>query len=821
MDHTDDDLQIYHPSNMTYDPDSTLDNCLYRNSAMPQTRSSVYDPHLSNNYPTASMTSSSSISPSFFDSSGMHLTPAKPQQFHTQTRPSAMSTSPSLAHLPQFSTSPHINDVSNLSHDLTSPFQAAFSPSIQSYDQLADDYYTTIYSTIDLGASQPGSLAYSSSPTNGFTSPDRAYNPGYPPEHQSIQANSFEMSFPDNILSQFLPASSPPTNTTSPGAVTSGSGSHQRPIAPRPEIFSGSDSRSGTSGPLAQQPKSAFAPTSIGSLPPRSTASTPVSAATTTPSSVLASPASAQFVSLSDLAPEPQTQVTPSSSSEILTVHNVQDLDSGPTETTPSATRGEGNDYTLSKKGVSHSAGRRPAKRKRAHKIESSRESLPNNSLASSPRSSRDSSRIPSSKLGTGSDSDMPGLLPHRPSHTEADDIAAVQHANSMLRKPNSSAEASDADADGSADDEAEAAAYNGESDSGDEYNDDVDDADYDDDDSDDNYSPTSRTKGRHRGTRVRASSDSGSMRSGPIKRKVGGNVHSGNNLSAAQALARLAAQNTYQDVDADAGADSASACDSRSRSTGSSCKGGRARRDRLMLPQPVPNLTKKSRGRKVPAIVGSHDDGNFSGRRSRRRSGKGSEGVTQYSMDVDLRDRINYGSANGNMGASNGTEMDLDMAIGYPFAPSSSFGVAPDTLAFDYQYSGHHNSYELPAHTGEYPAQSNYGYARQGSASDQNASGEAELGPTDATEPSGSPPNPRTVRGRRVPTVDPGTAATTRRGGRGSRAASGKRTYVCDVKDCGKGFVRGEHLKRHIRSIHTYEKRMCLPHRTFRLFTS
>lgn len=36
------------------------------------------------------------------------------------------------------------------------------------------------------------------------------------------------------------------------------------------------------------------------------------------------------------------------------------------------------------------------------------------------------------------------------------------------------------------------------------------------------------------------------------------------------------------------------------------------------------------------------------------------------------------------------------------------------------------------------------------------------------------------------------------------------KRTYVCDVAGCGKCFVRGEHLKRHVRSIHTYEKREC-----------
>ncbi|KAJ7483555.1 hypothetical protein FB451DRAFT_1029030 [Mycena latifolia] len=32
-------------------------------------------------------------------------------------------------------------------------------------------------------------------------------------------------------------------------------------------------------------------------------------------------------------------------------------------------------------------------------------------------------------------------------------------------------------------------------------------------------------------------------------------------------------------------------------------------------------------------------------------------------------------------------------------------------------------------------------------------------------------------------------------------------RAFVCGVAGCGKGFVRGEHLKRHVRSIHTYEK--------------
>jgi hypothetical protein len=36
----------------------------------------------------------------------------------------------------------------------------------------------------------------------------------------------------------------------------------------------------------------------------------------------------------------------------------------------------------------------------------------------------------------------------------------------------------------------------------------------------------------------------------------------------------------------------------------------------------------------------------------------------------------------------------------------------------------------------------------------------------------------------------------------------AGDRTYVCAVPGCGKCFVRGEHLKRHVRSIHTHDKR-------------
>lgn len=54
--------------------------------------------------------------------------------------------------------------------------------------------------------------------------------------------------------------------------------------------------------------------------------------------------------------------------------------------------------------------------------------------------------------------------------------------------------------------------------------------------------------------------------------------------------------------------------------------------------------------------------------------------------------------------------------------------------------------------------------------------------------------------RGRSVPTVPNNISPY--------GAHRTQRSFVCSVTDCGKCFARGEHLKRHIRSIHTNEKR-------------
>ena len=67
------------------------------------------------------------------------------------------------------------------------------------------------------------------------------------------------------------------------------------------------------------------------------------------------------------------------------------------------------------------------------------------------------------------------------------------------------------------------------------------------------------------------------------------------------------------------------------------------------------------------------------------------------------------------------------------------------------------------------------------------------------ATLPVPVPNLTKKSRGRHVPTQEAADVPID---------AKDKRMYVCKVEGCGKCFHRGEHLKRHIRSIHTHEKR-------------
>lgn len=64
--------------------------------------------------------------------------------------------------------------------------------------------------------------------------------------------------------------------------------------------------------------------------------------------------------------------------------------------------------------------------------------------------------------------------------------------------------------------------------------------------------------------------------------------------------------------------------------------------------------------------------------------------------------------------------------------------------------------------------------------------------------------------RGRRVPTRLSDTSGPQK--GKGAIPPAPARMYMCNVETCGKCFSRGEHLKRHIRSIHTHDKRRYSP---------
>ncbi|KAH6911135.1 hypothetical protein BKA70DRAFT_53648 [Coprinopsis sp. MPI-PUGE-AT-0042] len=129
------------------------------------------------------------------------------------------------------------------------------------------------------------------------------------------------------------------------------------------------------------------------------------------------------------------------------------------------------------------------------------------------------------------------------------------------------------------------------------------------------------------------------------------------------------------------------------------------------------------------------------------------------------------------------------------------------------------------------------------GSGSDGSRSSSVDDGESESISGKGKKPRPtaslpvpvpvpnltKKSRGRRVPTVSSledlkktaasqnatasGSGRKARNSGAGGGGAKGTRMYLCDVEGCGKCFARGEHLKRHVRSIHTNEKPHTCPY--------
>lgn len=107
-----------------------------------------------------------------------------------------------------------------------------------------------------------------------------------------------------------------------------------------------------------------------------------------------------------------------------------------------------------------------------------------------------------------------------------------------------------------------------------------------------------------------------------------------------------------------------------------------------------------------------------------------------------------------------------------------------------------------------ERPAPSQYTFLETYTSASQSE----RRGPRTRTAPPIPVPNlTKKSRGRRVPTNVAGESEDTpKEAPLKEGVQKGSRVYVCKVEDCGKCFSRGEHLKRHIRSIHTHEKREC-----------
>lgn len=96
-------------------------------------------------------------------------------------------------------------------------------------------------------------------------------------------------------------------------------------------------------------------------------------------------------------------------------------------------------------------------------------------------------------------------------------------------------------------------------------------------------------------------------------------------------------------------------------------------------------------------------------------------------------------------------------------------------------------------------PSASQIAFWRASPASDDQHEQEPRLPRSRATPPLPIPNLTKKSRGRRVPTQESSQTPTDQKE---------TRLYICQVEGCGKCFHRGEHLKRHIRSIHTHEKR-------------
>ena len=200
--------------------------------------------------------------------------------------------------------------------------------------------------------------------------------------------------------------------------------------------------------------------------------------------------------------------------------------------------------------------------------------------------------------------------------------------------------------------------------------------------------------------------------------------------------------------------------------------------------PIPVPNLTEKSRGRRVPTMSSMED----------LRSS-----ASDDSMEVPLSHQ--YEGWDDDRPSSQVSSSPIPIPVLNLTNKKSRGRRVPSNMSSldDLRSSASDDSMEAPL-----------SHALEGCDDDRPSS----LSSVVSSSPIPIPvPNlTKKSRGRRVPTMSSledlrsaSSGAGKKRQGIGGKNA---RMYLCEVKGCGKCFARGEHLKRHVRSIHTYEKR-------------
>ncbi|KAF7309130.1 Transcriptional regulator MNL1 [Mycena kentingensis (nom. inval.)] len=196
--------------------------------------------------------------------------------------------------------------------------------------------------------------------------------------------------------------------------------------------------------------------------------------------------------------------------------------------------------------------------------------------------------------------------------------------------------------------------------------------------------------------------------------------------------------------------------------------------------------------------------------------SGSGSVGEAEFDADLEDGDGDEDGDdADGDSDeyVDNGSDSDGDFVPaghgavrrsrasgGARYAP---YGYAADLGSYPYSSSNADSSFPFPSNTNTAAADLGLGLGL--------LPGQRRPRARSAALPAPIPvPNlTKKSRGRRVPTVE---SLYAQEGRKSSKGASGARMYACAVAGCGKCFARGEHLKRHVRSIHTYEKRAFFP---------